>query len=213
MKKLITLCMSLSLLFGFSPVLVHAVSETKTEEAATTSVTTTAPEDTEAKTKARATRVDAYKKNLKETLTTTVKNRIADRCQAAQTLVKVKTRNNTDITEKRTEKYDGIVAKLESLATRLAGEDADVSALNANIVELKSKITLFTTANESYQDALSDLETVECKTDPTAFKAALEAARAAQVKVHDAAKEIRTYLVGTVKPALQAIKAASESEN
>lgn len=175
-----------------------AVAETSTTESTT-----------------RTTRVEEYKKTLKEALTTAVKTRIIERCVAAQAIVKTKITNNSAITTARAAAYNQIVKDLQAIVTKAASatNPVDTTTLQANITVLQTKITTFTTANTTYQQALTDLSVLDCKTDPTAFKAALEVARTDQLAVLTSAKDIRTYLTGTVKDTLKELKTKLDSAN
>jgi hypothetical protein len=159
----------------------------------------------------RTTRIDAYKKGFKDALTAATKVRIAERCVAAQALVKAKSANNKVTTNLRTTAYDTIVTDLEDLSTALEAKDIDVMTLDANIATLKTKITVFKTANTTYQQALQDLAAMDCKTDPTGFKATLDIVRTDQAALLNSALDIRTYLSGTVKPTLLALKEAAKT--
>ena len=191
----------------FVPALASAHEDATTSTTSTTA-TTTASNDTAA----RTTRIEAYKKSLKETLTAAAKTRITEKCSAAQVLVKAKVTSNTAVATARHNAYDKIVDDLEDLQTAATAKGANVAALTANIAALKVKVAAFTTANSVYQSSLSDLSLLDCKTDPTAFKAALESARTNQAAVLVAAKDVRTYLTDTVKPSLVALKTAMSAK-
>lgn len=208
-KRLAYFAMLLTLGSSFLAVPVRAMSETETDTTPTSSET----EDSTSAKAAREVRLGDYKKLLKDTMTTALKARIAERCVAAQAIVKIKTTNNGKVTTVRTAAYDEIVTDLEAVSTAAAAKGADVTALNASIALLKTKVTTFKTANTAYQQALSDLAALDCKTDPTAFKAALEVARSDQLAVFNAAKDIRTHLTTIIKPALQVVKTSLETLN
>lgn len=214
MKKKITyFVMSLSLAFsvGAVPLAAHAESigrvgasraNAQVETTTTDVPTTTATDDSAG----RVTRLEAYKKSLKEALTAAAKARIIERCVAAQVMVKTKVTNNAATTTARTNAYDAIVKSLQSVVTAGKAKNIDVSELEAEITAMQAKIVTFQTANTAFQQALTDVGALDCKTDPTAFKAALETARTDQVAVFTSAKDIRTYLNDTVKATLQALK-------
>lgn len=154
----------------------------------------------------RATRLETDKKNLKETVTTEIKTRIIARCVSAQGVVKTKTTHNGTSSTARENTYGEIISDLQSVVTTASEKGADVTALQANIAALQAKIVNFKTTNATFQQALNDLGQMDCKTDPVAFRAALEVARVDQIAVSTNAKEIRTYLNDTVKVTLQALK-------
>jgi hypothetical protein len=193
--------------------LSDASSGSNVSSPTTTSTTTSDGSDSsDTSTSGRATRLEAYKKELKDTLTDAVKLRIENRCVAAQALVKGKTTANTAITKTRVAAYSAIVTELQSLATAASAKGADVTTLQSEITTLQTKITAFNTANATYQQALTDLGALDCKTDPVGFKAALEAARSDQTAVFTVAKDIRTYINDTIKPTLKTLKTSLEAK-
>jgi hypothetical protein len=76
---------------------------------------------------------------------------------------------------------------------------------------LQAKITVFNTDLTTYKQALSDLKLVDCATDPAAFQAALLTARASHDTLVKDSGDIKTYVQGTVKPTLTAIKTTLEA--
>jgi len=181
----------------------EAENETETENETT---------ETTAQKQKRSERVEAYKKELKETLTNAIKTRIGERCVAAQGLTKKRVTANKTANTVRTSKFNEIVTKLEAVVTAYKAKNIDTSTLEANIVELKAKITSYSAADETYRQSLSDLTVLDCKTDPVAFKAALEKARTDQKAALTAAKAIRSYLTDTVKTTLKSLKTTSDQE-
>ncbi len=165
--------------------------------------TTTSSSDS---TLGQATRLETYRKNLKEVLTAAAKARIAERCVAAQAIVKGKSNNNGKSTEARTTVYNKIVSELQALVSAASEKSVSVTDLQANIAVLQTKILSFTASNKLYQQELGDLSALDCKVDPTAFKAALEAARADQLATLAAAKDVRSYFNDTIKVTLKALK-------
>lgn len=231
-KRLIYVAMSLSMAFSLAtPLAVQATSlgrtsysqtESTLKSNSTDSATTTTSTTSQASTTpaamsddsaGRSSRLENYKKNLKEALTATLKARIVERCVAAQAIVKGRVTSNDAITIARETAYDEIIGNLQSVVTTASEQNVDVTALQANISVLQAKIVSFKAANSTYHQALSDLGAVDCKTDPTAFKGALEAARADQLAIFTSAKDIRSYLNDTVKVTLKALKTKLNSQS
>jgi hypothetical protein len=188
-------------LFGvLTPVMVRAQTDTVPPD---TTVTTTTETETST---SRKSRIEQYKLKLTAALTAAAKSRITERCVAAQAMVKGRTTANAAITTARERTYTKIVSDLEAVIAGAKAKEADTTTLEANLTALQAKITAFKSANTTYQQALSDLAALDCKADPTAFKAALESARTDQKAVFQAAADIRSYLHDTVKPTLKALK-------
>ncbi len=178
---------------------------TETTTTTTTTDTTETQTTTEDKTAFNA-RVEQHKAEMKIKLTTAEKTRILAKCKASQGLINsVKGRIN-GIETSRTEVYKNIIDRLTDLSTKLKNKGADTTALDADITNLKTQITTFNTDLTAYKQDVSDLVAIDCKTDPDGFKASLEAARAALVKVNKDGLAIKAYLSDTIKPLLKTIR-------
>ena len=157
------------------------------------------------------TRLEKYKTRLSAALTEAAKTRVTARCVAAQVLIAAHLKSAKVASKFRTNTYDEILRKLEAVSAAAAKKGVDVTALNTDIATLKTKITTFSSDNNTFQTALDDLSGLDCKSDPTAFQAALEAARVDQTSVLGDAKDIRTFLAQTIKTDLVDIKTALTS--
>ncbi len=179
----------------------------------TTEDKTTTETETETDKRARLTRLeDNKKKFVQAALTEALKKHIGEKCVAAQSNLKAHRLAKTPIMDKYSEHYDKITAKLDETSTQLKADGIDTTALDADIATLKTKITTFKTSITTFKQALVDLNALDCKTDPTGFKASLEAARTAQTAVLTASKDVHAFLRDTVKPALQALKENEDSK-
>ncbi len=152
-----------------------------------------------------AQRVEKSKLKFAPKLTAEQTVKIKGKCKASQVISKALsvqlTRNNT----KRTAAYTEITAALtEAIASLKANKDT--TDLEAQSKVLSTKIAKYTTDMTAYQTAITDLSGVDCATDPVAFKAALEEARAARKTVADDVVDIRTYINTTIKKSLKELK-------
>lgn len=186
---------------------VFAVEETSDNSTSQTSQHKT-PEEAA---KALAERIAKHKAALKTKLTTTEKTRIANRCKASQGLVGSVSGRVKGIETSRTKVHANIVSRLTDLSDKLKVKGADTTALDASIVELKTKVTTFETDLTAYKQTVSDLAELDCKTDPEGFKAALEAARTSQKTTAQDSLAIKTYLNETIKPLLKTARAQIET--
>jgi hypothetical protein len=178
---------------------------------ATTTTTTTQTEETSAEAKAkRKARLDKAKLDFKVKLTAVASARIKERCVNAQSQVaKLNDKFGNSVT-KRTKAYEALQSRLDKLVTKLKEKGVDTATLEQQITELDTKITTYNTDLDAYKQSLVDLKEVDCKTDPDAFKAALEASRAAHVKIVEDVTGIRTFLKDTIKPTLKEILTSLE---
>lgn len=185
-----------------APLAVHAQTSSTTTNTTSSTSTTAAAEA-----QALAGRVSAYKKKLTVAVTEATKQKILGKCVAAQGVVKVYAKGYMTSVEARTKRYTDIVADLKALGSALAAKGVDVKVLNTDITNLQTKIDAFTAADKTYQQDVADLQALDCKADPTAFQAALTVARTDHAAVLQAVTDVKTYLTGTIKPVLGALKA------
>ena len=157
------------------------------------------------------TRVEKEKTDLKIKLSTADQERIKTKCKTSQGVVKTEGENVGSRAPGRTKAYEETLTKLNALVVKLKAKNVDVTELQAEITALQAKITTFQTDLTAYRVTLTDLKSVDCTTDPTAFKAALETARTALNKVILDATAIKTYAKDTIKPRLQKIRATLEA--
>src|SRR5690606_1578928 len=155
-------------------------------------------------------RKESYKAKLKDELSASAQQRIKVRCLAVQTIIKALNVRVEGIKTKRGQAYDNIVNRLKELSEGLDAQAYDTTTLNENITELSGKIDAYKTSIDTYKQAVEDMTVIDCSQDPTSFKAALEVARTEHAKLVTQVADIRTYIVNTLKPQLQNIKASLE---
>lgn len=217
MKSRITLAITTGLLlpiFLVGP--VFAVSDgtngstpTTTDTTKTEDTTTTTAEDkplTTDEKKSMDDRILQRKTEAKLKLTTVEQKRIQTRCKASQTVLLPIGKKIDTIHGNRTKVYTNLTDRLIKLEVKLAAKNVDTAELKSEITVLQNKIKTFDTDLTTYNQLVSDVRKMDCATDPAAFKASLEAARASLVKVHADAADIRAYVKDTIKPTLKAIR-------
>lgn len=151
-------------------------------------------------------RLEHLKTNLKIKLDDTSKRRIALKCKPAQAAVIGAEKNDKANGTKRNDIYKRISASIKSLIDKLNADNVDTTALAAAKTTLDQKIVAFDADMTAYQQALSDLHSLDCVTDPAAFQAALTTARTDREKLRTDAVDIRTFITTTLKPALKAVR-------
>ena len=223
MKKINYFLAILLLVITLSTPMTFAISGTSEDGDTSESVTTSSSDDSvssedstnsdqetenEAESSRRKGRIEKLKSDLKIRLSTVEKSKIALKCEGAQTVVKTRKSVNQKADEARNKVYTRVIAKLESLVANLKAKDVDTASLETIITELRSKVALYATAQSAFQQSLLDLSSLECKTDPEGFKAALETVRTNQQSVFRSAQDIKAYLKDTLKPELVKLKEA-----
>jgi hypothetical protein len=200
---------ALSLLV-FSPALVSAqTTEPSTTTTNTTTTTTTTDTTKPAETPQSETsvqRIERYKKTYNTKLTAADQSRYKLKCKAAQVRSKAFLTSLENKTKSRAAAYKKITTKLDELTTKLKDTDYDTKELESSIAQLKKLIATYETDLLAYKNALTDMSNVDCVTDPVAFKASLDAARAQRQAVNKDAVEIRTYIEVTIKKSLKDAK-------
>jgi chromosome segregation ATPase len=182
-----------------------SVKTTSTDDVKTTS-TTEQKQLTPDEQKELKTRLDKRKAELKTKLSAAEQTKIKTKCKSTQGNLSSIGGRIKGIETSRTEVYGGLVSRLSILSNRLQNQKIDNTALQANITELQNKITTFNTDLTTYKQTVTDLQSMDCTTDPTAYKASLDAARAALTKLKDDSKAIHAYVSDTIKPTLQDVR-------
>lgn len=188
---------------------------------ATSSTTTSADsaeneqeiKDTATDTIALKTRLEARKKELKTAITAAETARIKTKCTAAQGNISSLRGKIKGIETSRTAVYDNLLDRLTNLSTKLKDRGTDSSKLDAEIAELKTQVDTFQADLGKYKQAVTDLAAMDCKSNPTAFKASLEAARNAQTQTRTDATAIKSYVNDTIKVTLGDIRSQLEKQS
>lgn len=199
MKKLATIC------FAFAIVMTSTVGLARAETATETTVKKTPAQILAEKEVLIKERIAEKKLALEEKITAAQTARIQKRCQAAQTILKKVETRVTERSEKHQTRYDALVSKLTGISERLQAQQVDTTKLDIQIVVVKEKIATYDAASSAYLSAIATTRDMDCQSDPSEFKASLETLREQRAEVVTSIKDIRTYVIETVKPTLQGI--------
>ncbi len=148
-------------------------------------------------------RWEKRKKQFGTELTYYEKTQLKLRCKPAQTgqIQKVGGRLN-GIQTSREKVHSNMVNHLNSLIPKLEVAGLDTTTLSSQIEMLKTKIETFNTDFSTYEQAVADMEAIDCAAEPDGFQASLEDARASLEKLKTDAKDIRTYVKETIRKEL-----------
>ena len=195
-------------LLVFTPIVAHAQTTTTQTPSTTNKADAAKDKAATAKEKADAIakRLEANKKLYTVKLNSSDEARLKARCKAAQTKGKTLSDNVSKNNTARVEAYSKITTRLDKLIKKMQDANLDSKTLEAQTAELKTLIDTYNANLKLYQTAMTDLNEIDCVTDPTAFKVSLEAARAARAVVAKDAAAIRTYVSGTLKATLKETK-------
>jgi chromosome segregation ATPase len=182
----------------------------------TTTSTETKPEDQTTETPddkaALQERITKRKAELKTKLTNAQKLLLKGKCKASQGRLSSVSGRIKGIETSHSKVHTNIVERLTELSTKLKNKGVDTTELDATIETLQAKVTTFNADLVVYKQAITDLEAMDCVTDPDGFKASLEAARTALDKVKADSTDIRSYVKDTIKPILKTIREALEGQ-
>jgi hypothetical protein len=201
-KRLRLLC----LLAALAP-LLSVGSVTAIEATDLTQTVTQTTTNAQTKTSTLLDRLETRKTALATKLSTAQTARLKARCQAAQAKLNTVNERAQTIVSSRVTAYRNLYTGLSELATKLDGE-VNTTDLQAALKTLNDKTDGFETDGNTYKQSLADLLAMDCASDPTAFRASLDSAKAEQTKLADDAAAIRTHVQETIKPVLQAIRAS-----
>lgn len=182
-------------------------------EAADTTTTddNTTGDDTESA--KREERIAKYKEKLTERLTTVEERKLKTACKGAQTITAKLGENVGQVRKIREDAYTKITDKLNVLVEKLNLASVDTTALDAAVTDFDVQVETFLMAVDDYQTTLDDLSALDCETDPTAFKAALSAAKEERVYLVSSSQSLRLYFNDNIKPILIEIKQQLSGES
>jgi hypothetical protein len=156
-------------------------------------------------------RITIRKKESGLQLTDAIKTHLAQTCQAAQTKLKAFNTANEKSVGDRMKAYNAWLEQLQNLVDRGTMQKLDVAALKNDEAQLKAKIVTFQQELTPYREALTDLSSMDCKSDPTGFKVSLDSARQLVSNAANAASDIRNFVNSTVKPDINKLKTAIDN--
>lgn len=197
--------MVVAALLAVPTAMVSAVEATTSVPTETTSTATTDTTD-QATAQARTKRAQERIAQLKTKLTAIEAAKLKLKCAASQSKLKSLSVRINVIQTNRSQVYDATIARLSLMAERLKKLGVDSSQMQSHIDKLKELISTYKADLETYSIAVSDASALDCATDPTAFKAALEQARTAQAGVYKDVTAIRTYVQNDIKTYVGGLK-------
>lgn len=158
-------------------------------------------------------RIKNYKLILTKELLKSELEKIQLRCDVAQTNAETIAARVDKVQKDRSVAYDIILKRLNAIQKRLSAQAFETSSLEENIQVLDGKISDFNNTMSDYSQTLDDLVALDCKADPSAFRATLLTARKHHDRLLPMVGDIRTYITNTIKPTLQQIRKQIESGN
>lgn len=201
---LVSLLFAVSVLSVTNSSLVGAETTTTTSTTADTTAETVKPDNKEL-----LQRLIDRKTRLKTVLTAAETAKLKLKCVPSQTgSLRSLSGRIQGIETSRREVHKNLVNRLEKLVEKLKVKNVDTAELEAEIVVLKAKIATFDANLSLYKQAITDLKSMGCVTDPVSFKASLETARTLRETLVMDSAAIKSYVKDTIKPTIKAIRTA-----
>ncbi len=178
-------------------------SETKTTE-------TTQEETAVDKSAGREDRIKAYLEKKADKLAETQAKRISSKCKSAQGKITSLRARITNVVSNRKKVYKEIGEKLDTLILKFQAAGLDTTELETIRQDIKTELADLNTNLESYDTVLSDLESMDCVSDPDAFYSALSEARDVQKSLKEQATEFRRFATNELKEAIKKLRTQLE---
>jgi hypothetical protein len=195
---------TLFVLMLISPGIGYAATTPATPSAETSQ--STKPTNNQSKPAAAETaeqRITRYKKTYALQVSAAEQEKLKTKCKIGQAKGKLLQTTVVEKSKARTLVYKEIVAKMDAIIIKLDDAEYNTKSLKLQRTELQKLISSYANDLTSYTNTLTDLNAIDCVTDPVGFKASLEAARVARAAVNKDAVAIRTYLETTIKKSLK----------
>lgn len=211
MKKFLLL---LTMLFAFSfvPSLTAvAVDSDGTDDSVTSSEQQT--EDVKTDKQSREDRLAKIKEKMAAKLEKAEEAKIKSKCKSSQGKLTSVQSKVTKIRTQRKNAYREVGEKIDRLVERLKAAGIDTSSLEAARADVKNKVDEFNQLVLDYEQTLTDLSSMDCVSDPQAFKAALESARDGRKALAEKGEELKKYVKETLKPIIDELKTQLTSDN
>ena len=113
--------------------------------------------------------------------------------------------------DKHIEQYKNIHDRVADLITKLKAKGYDVTKLQEDLTVLDTKRQAFVDAYTDFVNGLKAAQDFECGKSNGDFKSAVESARGHFTSAREISLDIRTFILGTLKVDIQAIKAQKVS--
>ncbi len=150
-------------------------------------------------------RVEQYKQRLQTQSSKAELDKLKLRCSVAQEKLKTLAEKASATQEKRVKTYNNINSTLDELKVVLKEKNIDITTLETQSKDLKSKTDTFALDMANYKQALEDSANSDCQTDPLAVKASLEEARNYRVKLAQEVEDIKNYVTNVITITLKQI--------
>jgi len=139
---------------------------------------------------------------------------LINKCENAQTRLTSLAGRVEAAGQRRNMAYSSFSEKLHGFESRLNEASVDVTDLIGVLSAYDAMVSALELQFAEYVQAINDLTTLDCTTDPEGFQATLESARELVSQIKDEVKAVHDYLRGEVRQAFTTtMQSFNNSEN
>jgi Spy/CpxP family protein refolding chaperone len=111
-------------------------------------------------------------------------------------------------TDRKAEKYQKIITRIEAVISKAEEQGLDADALKADIALLKTKVDTYNSESGELQFKLAEAAAVDCESTegPSQLQVILQEARAQLKELRNAAREIHKFMKEILIPDLRELK-------
>ncbi len=130
------------------------------------------------------------------------KQRLQSQCTLAQSKLRTLGDTYSSSSDKRDKVYRNIDATLWIIIGKLKLADKDTYSLEQQRTSYIKRVQAFENQSDQFQQAVKDIVAMNCKADPTGFKALLQTARLYNAQIRSSFIGIKSYLIDTIQPTI-----------
>jgi len=149
-------------------------------------------------------RVNQRKQERKIALDENNKKRLESVCVNTQTKIRILRDEYVKVSDKRSEVYRKIDARLWVLIGSLKYINKDTFKLEQQRSEFLKQVKAYENSVSQFRQTLEDAAAINCKADPEGFKALIDTARLYNTQIRTQANGIRQYVTDQIKPTVTA---------
>lgn len=136
-------------------------------------------------------RIAQSKATLKLQLSTAQNQKIAQKCSAAQTIIKNVEASYKISADKRQQVYTDLSTQITTDIRKLQSQGEDIISLKAAQEQFDASISYYLADTSTYKTALDDIVNMDCAKDPLGFESVLTNARQIKTKLAADAAQIK----------------------
>lgn len=149
-------------------------------------------------------RVNQRKQERKIALDENNKKRLESVCVNSQTKIRILRDEYVKVSDKRSEVYRKVDARLWVVIGSLKYVNKDTFKLEQQRSELLKQVKAYENSVSQFRQTLEDAAAINCKADAEGFKALIETAKLYNTQIRTQANGIRQYVTDQIKPTITA---------